>query len=88
MPSRSSSLLWNWFRQNPKRQFRVRRANSDEYSGEPSPGEWVYVIMHRDEIEEYWEHEFFKQRQYSNIDGLTDSGIREILHEVTGGRKC
>jgi hypothetical protein len=78
----------SWFRQNPARQFRVRRAKSDEYNGEPPSDQWVYVIVPKDAADEPWEHVPFTQCKYLNVDALTDEVIRAELHQTAAVRKC
>lgn len=76
-----------WFAQNPGRQFRIRRAKSVEYSDAPTDGVWIFAIVHRDNVEDYWEHEFFKEPQYSDFSWVSDDIIRKVLHEISG-KKC
>ena len=67
-----------WFESHPEREFRIRRAYDCEISGTVPAGYAAFVIVHRQEIEQYWKHHFFGRRQNFNTD-LTDAEIRELL---------
>jgi hypothetical protein len=71
-----------FFNQHPEREFLLRRARSAEYSGTPSRLEMIYVIMHRDDVENYWDHDFFKESINFDPTPVTDAQLRGIVAEI------
>jgi hypothetical protein len=70
-----------FFERLPDREFRIRRAHDCEYTGEPPPGVRLFVILHRHDVEQNWQHKFIARPVHFNID-LTDAQIRELLQVV------
>lgn len=67
-----------YFDRHPDREFRLRRAHDCEHSERPPPGWNVFVIIHRQEVEDHWKHHLFGQRRNFNTD-RSDAEIRELL---------